>query len=357
MNAQRKNATNRDPQGNAPPDDDGLRKAAILVAGLDRASADAMLEALGPELAPRVRRLVVELGRIDPKEQRRIIDEFFNSGSKTLKKASPGLPTDKTEIELDEDPTQRPSTPRTGHPPLAPPTATATLARPFRFLHETETDNLTRVLAAERPQTIALVISHLPPERAGNVLARLQAALQVEVIQRLANLEEIDPEILREVEGALQLRLSQQVPMKRRHVAGMKAVAEILRAADARLKSQILDNLGTHDRSLAERLSPPPISFADLLQLDDDHLGNVLRAAGPELTMTALVGAPPQLIDRVLHRLPAAEAQDVRRRLDHPGPIRLSDVEAARQEIAETAQRLSAKPHVRPPHDQPILVS
>ena len=149
--------------------------------------------------------------------------------------------------------------------------------RVSRFaLREAEADKLARVLAGELPQTIALVLSHLPPQQAGAVLARLQPALQTDVVHRLVDLEETDPEILRAVEETLEARLSKQVQMQRRRVAGLAAVAGILQASDGRASMQILDNLTAHDRQLAERLTPRPLAFEDLV--DADH--RVLAARG-----------------------------------------------------------------------------
>lgn len=223
-------------------------------------------------------------------------------------------------------------------------------ARPFRFLHEAEGEKLAQVLFAERPQTIALVLSHLPPEQAGGVLSRLQPNLQVDVIRRLVELEETDPEILREVERALQSRLSQQVHMQRRRVAGLKAVTGILEASGDQVAEQILGNLAAYDQPLAERLSLPALKFDDLTQLDDAALAAIFRTAEPELAMTALVGAPPELIDRILGRFAAPEAKTVRHKLDHPGPIRLSDVEAARSQVADLARRLARQGRIQLPN-------
>ena len=150
---------------------------------------------------------------------------------------------------------------RTGDEPAPPGGAgfasVAGRGEPFRFLRDAEADKLVRVLAGERPQTIALVLSHLPPQQAGSVLARLQPALQNEVVRRLVDLEETDPEILREVEQALQSRLSEQVQMQRRRVAGLAAVAGILQASDGRTGMQILDNLAA-SRPRPGRAAWPP---------------------------------------------------------------------------------------------------
>ena len=209
---------------------------------------------------------------------------------------------------------------------------------PFRFLREAESEKLSRLLGGERPQTIALVLSHLPPQQAGSVLARLQPALQAEVVRRLVDLEETAPEILREVEEALESRFAEQVQMQRRRVAGLAAVTGILQAADGRTGMQILDNLANHDHSLAERLRPQPLAFDDLANVEERILAAVVRAADAKVLMTALIGAAAELVDRILGGLSPAEAAQARHQLDHPGPLRLRDVEEARQQIARLAQ-------------------
>jgi flagellar motor switch protein FliG len=311
----------------------GLRKAAILVASLDQAAADVILDQLGPEQARQVRRLAVELGDLDQQEQQRVIDEFFRVGPLMPEQCPPG-------IELDDGLARRLALrPPEEENTYSEPAAGSRANEPFRFLREAEADKLARLLGGERPQTIALVLSHLPPQQAGSVLARLQGALQAEVVRRLVDLEETAPEILREVEEALQSRLSQQVQMQRRRAAGLSAVANILQAADGRTGMQILDNLATHDQALAERLGPQPFSFDELAGADTRVLAALVRSADRGLLLTALIGAAPDLVERVLGEISPAEAQRIRGQLDHPGPLRLRDVEEARQQIARLAQR------------------
>jgi flagellar motor switch protein FliG len=309
----------------------GLRKAAILVASLDTAAADAVLDQLTAEQARQVREIVVEMNTIDQGEQRRVIDEFFQVAPKAAVKPSAGVELDgrlawlaaRGPAELGES------------PPLK------SDERPFRFLQETEAEKLIRVLGIERPQTIALVLSHLSPARAGAVLSRLPDQVQVEVIHRLVDLEETDPDILREVEEALRGRLSQQVEMQRRRTAGLQAVAGILEATNGRVGMKILDNLAHCDRALAEKLGPRSLQFNDLADMDGEVLAAVLEEAGPGLMLPALFGAPPELVHRFLAPLPQADARAIRHKLDHPDPIRLSDVEEARREIAQIATRLN----------------
>lgn len=315
--------------------DPGIRKAAILVAALDRQSADALLERMGEAQARLVRRCVLELGGVAAEEQRRVIDEFFRAGSKHKEPPAPASPSER----------RLPGKPAASEPPRDAQTA------PFRFLQQAESEKLAGILASERPQTIALVLSHLPPQRAGAVLVRLHAPLQVEVIRRLVDLEETDPEILREVEQAIETRLSELVRMQRRRVAGLSAVAGILAASEQGVGTQILGNLNAHDRHLAERLQPGRIDFEDLVLLDDHSLAVLFSECDPKLAILALVGAPADLIERLLRRLPEPEAQAVRQRLVNIGPTRLSDMEQAQGELIELTRQLAAQGRIRLPRE------
>ena len=93
-----------------------------------------------------------------------------------------------------------------------------------------------------------------------------------------------------------------------------------------------------------------------MIQLDSASLSTLLEAADRELVVLALVGAPPSWIARFLDRMPDAEARSIARRLDHPGPTRLSDVEEARRELAELAWRLAAVGGLRLPETAPTPV-
>ncbi len=331
--------------------DQGIRKVAILVTSLDQATADLVLEQMEAEQARRVRQAIMDLDAIDPDEQRAIVAEFRRCCESSSVSASsevgrprglmPGVEVDGELAKKFAPPKlDRPKTEVAGPRPSGP---------PFRFLREAETDKLARVLATERPQTIALVLSHMPPQQAGNVLAHLNAGLQADVIRRLVDLEETDPQILREVERGLQSRLLEQVRTQRRRVAGLSAVAGILEACDEEVGTEILDNLSRHDRQLAERLGPDGFEFADLLAADDESLAVTLRAADSQWIQLALVGAPPEWIDRFLGLLPDAQARQVRHDLRQLGPTRLSDVEEARRRLAELARRLAIQRRIRLP--------
>lgn len=299
-----------------------MRKAAVLVAILTPQEADRLLDQLTPDEAQRLRDMAAELGPIAPNEEERVLEDFFRMRPMIPGKSPPGL-------DLIEE-LSRPARVPTPHAQGA-----------FRFLQDAEAEKLSRALVGERGQTIALVLSHLPAQQAGAVLVRLEPSTQVEVIRRLVDLEETDPEILHEVERALQSRLAEQVQMQRRRVAGLHAVAGILQRSPEPIGTQILRNLAARDPALADRLTPDPVSFDDLQSADSRTWAQIAAAVGPEILQIALLEASPALIQRVLLALRPDEADELCRRLEQPGPMRLSDVEEARRRVADAARRLA----------------
>jgi len=303
---------------------DGLRKVAIVVSCLDRESADLLLEQMPPEDAERVRLAVFELDPIEPEEQRRVIGEFLEAGPRPRPNDLP-----ESQVVFTRVPSRGQNAAR---------------ERVFESLGETSPEGLAGVLAAERPQTIALVLSHLPPQLSGKVLVQFPPQVQTELLRRLVDLEETDPEILREIEQSLQARLSLAFALPRRRVAGLSAIEGILNASDRGTGSQLYRNLSSHDQELAARLQPERLEFDDLERIDYADLQELLDAVDSNLLSLALVGASPTLIHRVSAALPASRAAAVRHDVTHPAPTRLSDVEAARERIGLIAQKIGVRP-------------
>jgi flagellar motor switch protein FliG len=315
-------------------DDAGIRKAAVFVASLDATAADALLDRLGPQQAELVRQAMTELHEIDADEQGRVIEEFRRIEPLVPESSPAGIELDLLELS----PLNRPASSATEEARNSP----AEESAPFDFLRETADKSLVQLLGGERAPTVAMVLAHLPPERAGDLLASLPPALQTEVLRRLVDLENTDSETVREVEQALEARLVRQFAVERRREAGPEAACRILAFCEPETRGQILDLLAAENQDLAVRLGRrPPIDFDDLANLGDDALRTVLRAAETEVLSAALLGAPPALLRRFLQCVAPRKAKKLEARLAHLDPIRLSDVEEARRRIAALAQHLS----------------
>jgi flagellar motor switch protein FliG len=338
--------------------DSGIRKAAILVASLESPMADQLLDQLSPECADRVRQAVMVIDWVDADEQQRVIEEFRRIELMMPKRCPSGIdlnnlsatppksatrPVEPVEAEMSM-PTPEPIETMVEAESEAVAVEEMPLGKPFEFLLQTDEETLVLVLSEERPQTIAIVLSHLPPERAGDILMRFSSSLQADVLRRLMDFSNADPETVREIEQVIESRLVQQYAEAQEtetRTSGPELVARILAACPNEMAQRILENLAGVDVSLAEQLGRKPVRFECLEQVDDQTLLQTIHMSDPEVVVTALVGASPSMVDRVLNRLVPEDARRLKQRLRHPDPFRLSDMEEASRRLVALAERIA----------------
>ena len=343
-----------------------LRKAAILISTLDERSADALLDQMDAEQAAKVRSALVELNDVAKSEEQQVLAEFLQQqNSPALAKA---LHANESDVELEissasiDLETSLPQQPLTDAPPV-------------QFLASVAADQLARVLRREQPQTIAAVIAHLSPEQSAGVLEHLPPDLATESLERLATLEPVAPAVLADLERELQSRLAAMGASKPSGESDRRLNA-VLGAMDFRQRERVLLQLSRRNGALAGRLgigpatndweangayhttafryrlqgsgpdgkraksAAPRLTFADLAHFDDSGLRAVFAAAEPAVVLLALTGAEERLLSRVMRQLPAKDAAVLRERLDHPGPVRLREIEQAQEQLAAIAGRL-----------------
>ncbi|MEX0936789.1 MAG: FliG C-terminal domain-containing protein [Pirellulales bacterium] len=338
--------------------DPGLRKAAVLIATLGAAQAEKLLGQLTPVQAAQVRTAVAKLQELDPEERDEVIEQFVHGRFVMRAIGSGGVDLDEGLAARFTDVSEMNSSTEPASPETKTTTERAAPPAPFRFLDEADPQSLVPFLMRERPQTVAVVLSYLSPARAADALTALPRELQVEVVRRLADLDSTDHESVRVVERELQDWMDQQRQRNHCRDAGLTAVNGILEAAGARHTQAILAALRERDQGLANRLGGDPtlcfpsqastivpLSFDQVTFLDGDSMEDLLREAEPELVLLALAGTTDVQFQRIVRLLPKPEARALRRRVDHLGPTRLTDVVAAQQELAALATRLRSQTH------------
>lgn len=318
----------------------GIRKAAIFIDSLEPEVADKLLERLPQEYATEVRSTWMALGRINAEEREQVIKEFLQLSLQNKLQPISASPLGRHQKEVPTPPKDEGDS------------SDRTKERPFQTLREAEIDKLLNILANERPPTIALVLAHLPPPQAGALLVRFPRGVQVDIIRCLLELEETDPDILREVDHALQERLAQLATIQRRRVAGLTAIAGMVGQSSDAIGEKILETVSLVAPEVAERVSPVPvIDFNQFIRFDDTSLGTIFDHAELEVVVLALWGAPLGFTERVLKELPDWKSQAVRAQLADLGPIRLRDVEEARRRLGEIARQLAIRRKIRLPRD------
>ena len=212
---------------------------------------------------------------------------------------------------------------------------------PFRFLRDRDPEELAQHLSEEHPQTVALVLSHLPSGQAAAVLADFEPASQRDVAMRVARMGSPSPEVVRQVEDALKARLGDhRTTRQRSEEDGIRELASILNSTDRGTEKEILSSLESDDPQLAEQVRELMFIFEDIVKLDDRALQRVLREVEQETLLYALKGVAEEVSAKVMRNISERAATALTEELEVLGPVRIAEVESAQSEVVRTIRRL-----------------
>ncbi len=214
---------------------------------------------------------------------------------------------------------------------------------PFKELDNVSPKILAQILRNEHPQTLALITGHLPSERAGELLQSLPPGIRAEVLMRLAKLESVPEDMIMEVDKVLQNQLIAMGAKEGRKVGGVQSVAEILNAVERSIEEEVLSDIEEESSQLAEEIRQLMFVFEDIQELDDRAVREVLKEISNEDLTMALKTATEELQDKFFSNLSERAANMIREDLEIMGPVRLSDVEAAQQNVVKIVRRLEAE--------------
>lgn len=211
---------------------------------------------------------------------------------------------------------------------------------PFAFLRNVDSQNILTYVADEHPQTIALVLSHLPAPAGAAILAGLQPDRQMSVVQRIAHMGQTSPDIIKEVEMGLERRMASVMSQSFENAGGVEAVAEILNVSERSTERQLLENLGHEDPDLVEEIRRLMFVFEDINKFSNKDIQAVLKNVENSQWALALKGASQPLRDKVFANMSSRAADMLREEIQYLGAVKLSAVEAKQQEIVDVVRRL-----------------
>jgi flagellar motor switch protein FliG len=212
---------------------------------------------------------------------------------------------------------------------------------PFAFLQQLDHRQIVSFLPDEHPQTIALVLAHLPATLASLVLAGLSRELQADVAHRIAVMDRTSPDLIRTVEQSLERRLSSLgVPSDLSAVGGLRPLVDIINNADRNTERMILEGLEQIDSKLAEQVRAKMFMFEDIVTLDDRSIQLIVRQVQVADLATALKGVSESVRARVMHNMSERAAISLAEEIDLLGPVRVAAVEEAQAAVIREVRQL-----------------
>ena len=270
---------------------DGIKKAALFLSGLDYSEVDQLLSRLDGDSARLVRREIMSLQHrnVSSTETQRLDEEFLRAAS-----WKPAGAIREYQFATPKPATYAPPTRPTvkyGAEMFVPP------VRSFNFMQNWSVNDVVSAIIDEHPQTIAVVLVHLPQSKMKSVLSALPTELQRDIQRRLTNYEMPDEQVVQEIESTLKMRYRNQ-QRTTRHSAALE-------------------------------------SFDDIETLSDSALATLFHSVDLTTAMLALIGAEPALISRIMRHFSPTEEHEMRKRLKTFPSIDEEDIDRARQDILQ----------------------
>lgn len=310
----------------------GLQKAAVVLASMGEQFTAEMFKQMEQDEIKRVGVAMSNLDRVEPELQEALLKEFLEalksemgpmiSGDMTARRALALALGDDAAAELMEE------------------LKKAKEPVPFERVKNVDSKTLAGFIKSEHPQTIAVILSHLPQIKAAEVIAEFPENLKYDVVLRVSSLDVIPPGIVEEIDSVLNREMLSTEGMEAKQLGGVEAVAELMNNVDKATEEQIFTRLEEDDPELAEQIRQLMFVFEDLINVDDRGIRSLLKEVRNEDLTVALKTASDSLQAKILGNVSERASAMIQEDLEVMGPVRLSEVEQSQQKIIQIARRL-----------------
>jgi len=210
----------------------------------------------------------------------------------------------------------------------------------FLSLERADPQQLSKFILAEHPQTIALILAHLNAANAAQLVSLLPYALRADVLTRMANLDEISPDVITQISALIEQRLKTLGVANREQHGGVRAVAELFNRMERNISKSVLEAIETDSPDLAVSIRNLMFVFDDLRHLEDNGLREIIQRADKKVLTVALKGSSEDIRARFFANMSKRAADLLKEEMDVLGAVRLREVEKAQQEVVAIARKL-----------------
>lgn len=212
--------------------------------------------------------------------------------------------------------------------------------RPFAIARKADAYQLLNIISNEHPQTIALILCYLQPDKSAQIISSLSEEIQTEVSYRIATMNNTSPMVIKEIEKVLESKLSSVVRSEMTTLGGVSTLVDILNQVDRTTEKNITEGLEKENAELAEKIKESMFIFEDILTLDDVSIQRILREIDTKELALALKGCSEEVSNAIFRNQSKRASASLKEDMEFLGPVRLMDVEKAQQRIVGIIRRL-----------------
>lgn len=315
------------------PELSGVRKAAILTVLIGEEASGELFKHLNEEEIEIIAREVAMLGPVPASTATEVLEEFHE-----MWKAAEYVT--KGGVDYAAKLLTKSLGPELAKRVLDSVVKSFASTRAFTGLEKADPQQLSKFIQSEHPQTIALILAHLKPGPAAQLMQSLPEDLRVEVVTRMANLEEISPEVISRISSVIEQRLKSLGASTHESYGGVRAVAELLNRIDRSISQPVLEAIESQTPDLAVSIRHLMFVFDDLLHVDDNALREIVQRADKKVLTVALKGTSEDIRNRFFQNMSKRAVDMIREEIELLGAVRLREVEKAQQEVVGIARKL-----------------
>lgn len=311
----------------------GTQKSAILMMLLGEDEAAEILKNLSPREVQHLGGAMYSVQGVDQDTVNAVLDEFLNvikqqtslglgAGNYIRNVLTKALGGDKAQSVLSR---------------ITP----ASSERPIEILDWMDARSIAELIIDEHPQIVALIVSYLDYGLAADVLGLLPHDLQPEVVRRIATLETVQPDAVRELERVMQQKFQANTTLRASQIGGVKAAAKIMNFTKTAMEQRIMKDIKKESKDLMQSIQDSMFVFDNLVMSDDRSLQTLLRSIDTEILVIALKGADEVLREKLFGCMSTRAASNIKDEMEALGPMRLTDVQEAQKQIIAVARKMS----------------
>ena len=204
-----------------------------------------------------------------------------------------------------------------------------------------DSKQVANIIRNEHPQIQTIVLSYLEPEQSAEIMSQFTEKTRLDLMMRIANLEEVQPAALQELNEIMEKQFAGQAGAQAAKMGGLKAAADIMNYLDTNVEGILMDSMRENDEEMSQQIQDLMFVFENLADVDDRGMQAILRDVEQDALMKAIKGADEALKEKFLGNMSKRAAEMLADDLEAMGPVRVSEVEQAQKEILAVARRLS----------------
>ena len=311
----------------------GADKAAVLLMSLGEAAATEIMRHLGPREVQNIGTAMAAMQNVSQEAVKGVIDEFIERANNETpigigtddyirNVLTDALGSDKAQNMIDR-------------------ILLGSNTGGLESLKWMDARSIAELVRFEHPQVTSIILSYLDSDQAAEVLQNLPEELRPELLMRIASLDGVQPEAMKELNDLLETQLHGGKQGQAAAFGGIKCAAEILNFVDSSIEAEINEKIAETDQQLAEEIQELMFTFENLGDVDDRGMQTILRDVSTDNLVLALKAADDKIKEKIFSNMSSRAADMLKDDLEAKGPVKLSEVEAAQKEILAVTRRLA----------------